>query len=150
LLKDSLGPRFTGGFSASRFTQENYADLVVAADSTSQQNYLRTLRAFPICVASTGLHGSTGWKLAEYVAFSKAILSERLLYDTPGTFEPPANYIEFTSAEECLNGAVRLIEDTALRQQIMQNNAAYYRAYVRPDALVRNALTTALEKAGQG
>lgn len=149
LLKDALGPRFTGGFSASRFTQENYADLVVSADSTSQQNYLRTLQAFPICVASTGLHGSTGWKLAEYVAFSKAILSERLVYDTPGTFEPPRNYIEFASAEECLNGAVRLIEDTALRQQIMQNNAAYYRAHVRPDALVRNALTTALEKAGQ-
>ncbi len=150
LLKDALGPRFTGGFTPNRFTQENYPDLVVAEGSTSQQNYLRTLKSFPICVASTGLHGSTGWKLAEYVAFSKAILSERLVYDTPGAFEPPANYIEFTSAEECLNGAVRLIEDTALRQQIMRNNAAYYRAYLRPDALVRNALTAALEKAGQG
>ena len=150
MLKESLGPRFTGGFTPNRFAQENYADLVVSPDSTSQQSYLRTLKSFPICVASTGLHGSTGWKLAEYVAFSKAILSERLLYDTPGAFEPRRNYIEFTSAEECLNGAVRLIEDTALRQQIMQNNAAYYRAYLRPDALVRNALTAALEKAGQG
>jgi hypothetical protein len=150
LLKDSLGPRFTGGFTASRFTQENYPDLVVPRHSTAQQSYLRTLKGFPICVASTGLHGSTGWKLAEYVAFSKAILSERLLYDIPGAFEPPRNYIAFTSAEECLNGAVRLIEDAALRQQIMQNNAAYYRAYLRPDALVRNALTTALQKARQG
>jgi hypothetical protein len=150
LLKDALGPRFMGGFRPNRFTQEHYADLVVPAGSTSQQNYLRTVKSFPICVASTGLHGSTGWKLAEYVAFSKAILSERLVYDTPGTFEPGRNYIEFTSAEECLNGAVRLIEDTALRQQIMQNNAAYYRTYVRPEALVRNALTTALEKVGQG
>jgi hypothetical protein len=150
LLKDALGPRFTGGFSPSRFTQEHYPDLVVPPGSTSQENYLRTLKSFPICVASTGLHGSTGWKLAEYVAFSKAILSERLVYDPPGAFEPPRNYIEFTSAEECLNGAVRLIEDTALRQQIMQNNAAYYRAYLRPDALVRNALTTALEKVGHG
>jgi hypothetical protein len=150
LLQDALGPRFTGGFSPSRFTQENYADLVAPPGSTSQQNYLRTLKSFPICVASTGLHGSTGWKLAEYVAFSKAILSERLVYDTPGAFAPRRNYIEFTSPEECLNGAVRLIEDTALRQQIMQNNAAYYRDYVRPDALVRNALTAALEKVRQG
>ncbi len=57
------------------------------------------------------------------------------------------NYIEFTSPEECLNGAVRLIEDRALRQQLMQSNAAYYRDYLRPDALVRNALTAALAKA---
>jgi len=35
------------------------------------------------------------------------------------------NYIEFTSPEECAAGAVRLIEDSTLRWQIMQNNAAY-------------------------
>jgi hypothetical protein len=146
LLKDALGPRFTGGFSHSRFTLENYPDLVVPPGSTSQQNYLRTLKSFPICVASTGLHGSTGWKLAEYVAFSRAILSERLVYEIPGRFAPGKNYIEFTSPEECLNGAIRLIEDTALRGQLMQSNAAYYRDYLRPDALVRNALTIALNK----
>jgi hypothetical protein len=144
LLREALGPRFTGGFSHSRFTAERYPDLVVAPESTSQESYLRTLRSFPICVASAGLHGSTGWKLAEYVAFSRAILSERLIYGTPGTFEPGRNYIEFTSPEECLNGAVRLIEDAALRQEIMRNNAAYYQTHVRPDALVRNALTSAL------
>jgi hypothetical protein len=147
LLREALGPRFTGGFSRSRFTLERYPDLVIPPESTSQESYLRTLRSFPICVASTGLHGSTGWKLAEYVAFSKAILSERLVYGTPGSFEPGRNYIEFTSPEECLNGAVRLIEDAALRHEIMHNNAAYYQAYLRPDALVRNALTTALDHA---
>jgi hypothetical protein len=150
LLKEALGPRFTGGFGRSRYTLENFPHLVVPPESTSQPNYLQTLKTLPICIASTGLHGSTGWKLAEYVAFSKAILSERLIYEAPGAFEPGRNYIEFTSPEECLNGAVRLIEDTALRQQLMKNNAEYYRDYVRPDALVQNALTTALQKAGRG
>jgi hypothetical protein len=145
LLKDALGPRFTGGFGYSRFAAEQYPDLVVPSTTTSQVQYLRTLSSFPICVATTGLHGSTGWKLAEYVAFSKAILSERLVYDVPGTFAPGRNYIEFASPEECLNGAVRLIEDVALRHELMHSNAAYYRDYLRPDALVRNALTTALE-----
>jgi hypothetical protein len=146
LLKDALGPRFSGGFSHSRFAVEHYPDLVVPAGSTSQVNYVDALKSFPICVATTGLHGSTGWKLAEYVAFSKAIVSERLVYEVPGTFAPGKNYIEFTSPEECLNGAVRLIEDVALRQQLMQSNATYYRDYLRPDALVRNALRTALEQ----
>lgn len=97
-------------------------------------------------MATTGLHGSIGWKLAEYVAFSKAIVSEQLIYDVPGPFAAGRNYIEFTSPEECLNGALRLIEDMALRKQVMQSNADYYRDYLRPDALVRNALKTALEQ----
>jgi hypothetical protein len=61
------------------------------------------------------------------------------------------NFIEFTSPEECVSGAVRLIEDPALRRQIMQNNWAYYRDYLRPDVLVKNAITRALgPKAEQG
>jgi hypothetical protein len=151
LLKEELGPRFTGGFSRTHFTEANYAELIAAPESTSQDKYLRTLKAFPICVASTGLHGSAGWKLAEYVALSKAVLSERLVYDLPGGFTSGKNFIEFTSPEECVNGAVRLIEDAALRHQVMRNNWAYYRDYLRPDALVKNAISRAIGlKAEQG
>jgi hypothetical protein len=145
LLREALGTRFLGGFGRSTFTLERYGDLVVPADATSQENYLKSLRTHPICIVSAGLHGSTGWKLAEYVAFSKAILCEQLVYETPGPFECGRNYLEFTSPEECLNGAVRLIEDAGLRQELMRNNAAYYRDYLRPDSLLKNALTQALE-----
>jgi hypothetical protein len=144
LLKDALGPRFTGGFTHSRFAAQQYPDLVVEPGTTSQLQYFRTLRSYPICVATTGLHGSIGWKLAEYVAFSKAIVSERLVYEVPGGFAPGKNYIEFSSAEQCVSGAIRLVEDAQLRHEIMLNNAAYYRDRLRPDALVRNALQTAL------
>jgi hypothetical protein len=145
LLRSALGPRFTGGFGRSAFTQQHYADLIWPG-SAAQENYLRILRAFPICIASTGLHGSTGWKLAEYVAFAKAVISEPLVYATPGDFRSGRNYLEFHSPEECVRGAVRLMEDADLRAQIMQNNAAYYRDYLRPDVLVRNALTRAMER----
>jgi hypothetical protein len=144
VLKEALGPRFTGGFSRSPFTLKRYADLTVPPEYTSQQGYLQTLQSFPVCIASTGLHGSTGWKLAEYIAFAKAVVSEPLVYDLPGNFAGGRNYIEFTSPEECAAGAIRLIEDSTLRWQIMQNNAAYYREHLRPDTLVRNALTRAL------
>jgi hypothetical protein len=146
LLREALGPRFTGGFGSNPFTRQNYPDLLWP-DSASQENYLRVLRSFPICVASTGLHGSTGWKLAEYVAFAKAIVSERLVYDVPGGFDSGKNYLEFGSPEECVHAAIRLIEEPELRRAMMRNNAAYYRDYLRPDALVKNALTRALELA---
>jgi hypothetical protein len=143
LLRDALGSRFTGGFGRSTYTQQQYPDLIWPG-SAAQENYLRVLRSFPICIASTGLHGSTGWKLAEYVALSKAIVSEPLIYAVPGDFGKGRNYLEFASPEECVQSAVRLIEEPDLRRQLMRNNAAYYRDYLRPDVLVRNALGRAL------
>ena len=143
LLKSALGERFTGGFARSPFARERYPDLIVPDDATAQASYIATMRSHPICVATTGLHGSIGWKLAEYVAFSKAIMTETLLYAVPGDFGPGRNYLEFASPEDCAAAAVRLVEQSDLRERLMLNNAAYYRACVRPDALVANALARA-------
>lgn len=148
LLRKELGSRFMGGFTPSRFALERYGKLVVTQVSTTQEGYLRALRDYPICVATTGLHGSSGWKLAEYVAFSKAIVSETLQYAVPGEFEPNRNFLEFTSAEQCVQASVRLIEDADLRRALMHNNERYYHACVRPDSLVLNALRTAMTRLG--
>jgi hypothetical protein len=146
LLKQALGPRFFGGFDRNPYTLERYPDLVVPRAVTAQGSYIETMRSYPICVATTGLHDSIGWKLAEYVAFGKAIVSEKLNYEVPGEFAPERNYLEFSSAEECVVAAERLLEDAGLRKAMMTSNTRYYEAYVRPDALVLNALLTALSR----
>jgi hypothetical protein len=145
LLRKELGSRFLGGFSHSAYTVAHYKDCLVSnARITDKKVYLRTRRSFPICVATTGLHGSNGWKLAEYVACAKAIASERLVYEVPGPFEADRNYLEFTSPERCVEQVSRLISDPALRHEMMTANALYYGAYQRPDAIVLNALMSAL------
>lgn len=145
-LRKALGARFTGGFSASEFSIAHYGDLTLPPEATCQKHYLQTMKSFPICVATTGLHRSNGWKLAEYVAFSKAILTEKLAFEIPGQFKPECNYLEFSSPEDCVNCALRLIEDRSLRLALMRNNAAYYQLYLRPDRLIQNALAVALEQ----
>jgi hypothetical protein len=150
LLRKALGTRFTGGFSASGFSVEHYRDLICPPDATSQENYLATLKSFPICVATAGLHRSNGWKLAEYVAFSKAIVTETLAFEVPGEFRPARNYVEFSSPERCVHAVQQLIDDQSLRQAIMHNNAGYYQSHLRPDRLIKNALTTALEDVPEG
>jgi hypothetical protein len=142
-LKAALGERFTGGFAGNAFARKRYPDLIASDSVTTQASYIALMRSHPICVATTGLHGSIGWKLAEYVAFSKAILTEKLLYNVPGDFGPNRNYLEFATPEGCATAAVNLVEDKDLRERLMVNNASYYRAFVRPDALVANALARA-------
>ena len=127
-LREEFGDKFYGGCSHTEHAVKNYKECLMPDNTlSSQRNYIRLLRSYPICVATTGLHGSIGFKFAEYVASSKAILSEKLNYEVPGGLEAGNNYIEFDFPEDCVNKARQLFSDSGLRRQIMKNNAIYYR-----------------------
>ncbi len=93
LLRKELGSRFYGGFAPTRYAVQTYKGLVLKNPiSAGKKNYLSLLQDYPICISTTGLHGSIGWKMGEYVAFSKAIVSERLKRVVPCDFESNQNY----------------------------------------------------------
>ncbi|MGZ8213583.1 MAG: hypothetical protein ACXWTP_03685 [Methylosarcina sp.] len=145
LLRDELGNKFLGGFNHTEFTKKNYNRLLIHNNKiTYKSNYLQTLKSYPICISTTGLHGSIGWKMAEYVSLSKAIVSERLNHEVPGNFYKGDNYLEFLTPEECVEQSVKLIKDKELRNELMRNNSFYYRSNLRPDLLVLNTLLIAL------
>ena len=150
LLRRELGTMFLGGFNHSEYAVRQYGDCLTAdIGVTDKERYIRTLKSYSICVATTGLHGSIGWKFAEYIACSKAILSERLTYAVPGEFASGRNFLEFGSPAECVELAHRLIANREQRNEMMGVNADYYRAHLRPDVLLLNSLRTALSKAAQ-
>ncbi len=145
LLRRELGDRFYGGVSHDEYSARHFPKaLLTDAQSSNKRNYLDILKTFPICVATVGLNGSNGWKLAEYVAHSKAIITEPLVYQVSGDFEAGSNYLEFNDPHSLVESAVRLIEDPNLREAMMVNNFEYYHSQVRPDALVLNSLKLVL------
>src|SRR5205085_23804 len=147
LLKREFGDCFVGGLIHTEYAVRNYADALLSDNQVSQkENYLNLLKGYSVCVASTGLHGSIGWKLAEYVAFSKAIVSERLKYQVPGSFKAGTNYLEFEQPEQCLAPARTLLSDTNLRSGMILINYEYYKAHLRPDAMIRRTLQVALSR----
>jgi len=147
LLREKFGDMFYGGLIHSNFARKNYPDLLLPDNRRSMKwNYLNWLRSFPIGVATSGLNGSTGWKFAEYIAFSKAILSERLNYLAPGDLQEGVHYLGFSSPEECVENAQRLVSDRELCFNLMSNNFKYYQDYLKPDTLVMNTLQIALSK----
>lgn len=141
LLKQEFGEAFVGGFVHSPFTQRQYAKLLLHDPSVARKgSYTRMVRAHSIGIATTGLHGSIGWKFAEYVAFSKAIVSEPLRYTVPGPLAADRNYLEFTTPEECVERVRTLFDRPELRVEMMQRNHEYYEAYMRPDLLMMRTL----------
>jgi hypothetical protein len=146
-LREAFGPRFLGGFSRSEHACRRYPDCVVDPGlSTRRRDYLRRLKSYPVCVATTGLYGSIGWKFAEYVALSKAIVSEPLEFEPPGPMAPGENYLPFSTADACVAAVGRLLEDRDLRARMMARNRGYYLEHGAPDALVGRVLHAALAR----
>jgi hypothetical protein len=145
-----FGSRFYGGFAATDFARREYGDcLVPEGEGRQTVEVLQRARDAAVCVTTTGLHGAIGWKMAEYVAASRAIVTSRLTATMPGGFSAGVNYLDFETVDEFIPAVDRLLSDADLRLSMMRANWAYYHACVRPDALVLNTLLTVLGHAAQ-
>ncbi|RPI57486.1 MAG: hypothetical protein EHM55_01605 [Acidobacteria bacterium] len=149
-LRNAFPSLFWGGLARDPHAMRHYRDCVVPNDHVSHKHaYVELMHQSSICVATAGLRGSIGWKFAEYVAGAKAIVTETTNVRIPGTFGPPTNCLVFRNPQDCVECVGTLVDSPGRRLEMMRANAAYYHAFVRPDALVWNALTTALLSASQ-
>jgi hypothetical protein len=142
-LRAAFGERFYGGIQHSEFARSYCPDVLLPDErAASKRAYIRRVKSFPICVATTGLHGSNGWKLAEYVGLSRAIVTEPLRYGIPGDFGAERNYLEFSSPAQCVEQVGRLMDSPGLRAAQMEANWRYYNHWLRPDVLAGYVVAT--------
>ncbi len=139
-LRQAYGERFIGGIQFSHDALKRCPKLVAPIGATKRRNYLRKMHQAEICIGSTGLHDSIGWKTAEYVAGARAIVAETFRYQVTGNFTEGVNYLPFETVEECLIAVDKLMKHPDAIHAMQQANKAYCERYLRPDALVRNAL----------
>lgn len=144
-LRKEFGNNFVGGFTAREYAKKNFPDCILDESVTNRINFMNLVKQSDICISTMGLWESNGWKLGEYVAASKAIVSERLRYSVTGDFLPEKNYLEFTSADQCIEQTVRLANDKELMFQMKTNNHDYYKSFLRPDQLILNSLKIVTE-----
>ena len=81
LLRKELGSRFTGGIVRSKFAEKNFPDFIVDQRiSTRRRDFIKHVSEHSICISSVGLHQSTGWKFAEYIALGRAVVAEKMYF----------------------------------------------------------------------
>ena len=138
--KKKYGINFIGGIENSEYARKLCPDCIVNSNLSNRKSFINILKTCEICIATSGLHKSMGWKLGEYVATARAIISERLYYQLPGNFEEKVNYLEFSTVKQLIECIDSLINNEELRYKIMLNNKEYYYNYVRPDKMIMNTL----------
>lgn len=133
----------SSGIESNPVALEKYPHLIIPSEQTVRGNYIHAMKQADICIATTGLHKSIGWKMGEYVAASKAIISEPLYYEVPGDFVTGKNYLEFSSVEECLEQVKLLINEPKRIYEMQKENEMYYKKYGNPLKMIENTLNIA-------
>lgn len=131
---------FIGGIQKDNFSIRYDKELLAPFSLTNKVSFLNAIKNSNICIATTGLHNSIGWKFGEYVAASRAIVTEELNYELPGYFEENKNYLTFRNEKELIYQIKYLMTNKYKLFEIMNNNFLYYNNYLRPDRMVMNAL----------
>lgn len=139
-LKEMKTIEFLGGLSDTPLSREQAPELILPEQMTNRRSYLHLLHRADICIATMGLHESIGWKLGEYVAASKAIVSEPLHYQVPGDFYEGKNYVSFVDAAECVDRVRSIADSPQTLYKMKLANREYYCKYVKPDQLIKNTL----------
>ncbi|MFG7388542.1 hypothetical protein ACGO3R_10875 [Lactococcus lactis] len=93
LLKKKFGNHVIAGFKPTAYAKANFKDCLVPNILTKRKNYLQLVKESDICITTTGLHRSIGWKFAEYIAASKAIVTEKLNYSPGPELKANVNFL---------------------------------------------------------
>src|SRR4051812_32824231 len=94
-------------------------------------------------VYSRGLHHSLAFKLAEYLAASKCVVSPPFRNELPAPLVEGANYLQFQSVEQCVAQCQRLLRDADLAAAMRRQNRAYFLREVEPASHLRRCLDRA-------
>jgi hypothetical protein len=142
LLKSEFGTAFRGGLVPDAYARKCYPD-ALAASPSRRSVYIADSRRALIGVYTRGLHHSLAFKLPEYLASAKCIVSDPLRNRLPAPLSNGCHYLEFTRPEQCVENCVQLLRDPELAWHMRQENWAYYRAEVRADRRMLRCLEDA-------
>lgn len=143
-LRENFPKQFVGGLAPTDYAKREYPDCITN-HSTNMQHYLNLVKNCLIAVTTTGLSGSTGAKLPEYLAASRCVVTQPLLYDLPVPLRQWEHYAPFQSPEECVKACNKLLKNPQLFSKIRRNNWEYYQSHVKPSSLIFSCLTRAFD-----
>lgn len=144
-LKSAFGKRFVGGLVPTPFAKERYADCL-STHSYRHDHFINLIRTCLVAVTSTGLHDSIGWKIPEYLAASRCIVTEPLKFELPISLEEKKHFLSYRTPQECVQACQVILNQPELAQEMRRSNWEYYENNVRPSVLLHKVLTKAIER----
>lgn len=142
-LRAAFGDRFHGGLVPTSYAASMYPDALTPFSSRRRQ-YVAMSAKNLIGVYTRGLHRSTAFKLAEYLAASQCIVSEVPRNELPVPLQPGVHFLPFDTPGQCVDACRRLLADSSLAAHMRAENYDYYWREVEPAAHMLNVIEVSL------
>lgn len=135
------GVRFEGGFAPpSRADVPETRDLTVARRSPLPEYLEKTARS-TVVLNTPAVLDCHGWKLGEFLALGKAIVSTPLSRDLPAPLEHGVHLHVVAPERASMKAAIaKVCGDPAYRQRLEANAREYFVRYLAPGAVVDRIL----------
>lgn len=133
-----LGIDFEGGFyisqSGNSSATDGYEDLLLAQRVELKDYIVKTRQSMFVYNVPSCLN-CHGWKLGEFLAMGKSIISAPLYNELPGDGKQIMLSVD---SEEELEDAIELLTKDTEKRKIFEANAlTYYKKYVSPEAVIQ-------------
>lgn len=140
-VRAAPGIRFEGGFAPRRRAPVEGFDDLIAERRYPIREYMEKTRRSAVVFSTPAVLGCHGWKLAEFLALGKAILSTPLERRLPAPLVHGEHVHFVDGSEGSIEDAVlRLLADPAYRARLEAGARAYYDAHLAPERAVASVL----------
>ncbi len=138
------GLEFEGGFAPRR--QQDVPD--VAAISAPRRygmvEYLDKLSRSAVAFNNPAVHGCLGWKLGEFLALGKAIITLPITLALPADLEPGVHVHDVDGSEASIEDALdRIRRDDVYRRALQTNARRWYEEHLAPARVAGRLLEAA-------
>lgn len=129
---------FEGGLLADE-NHPNYATFkpFVFARPYSLKSYLKKTKSSAIVFNTPAVHDCLGWKLAEFLALGKPIISTPLTYPLPKILTHGEEYHLVEKIEDLDDAIKMLIDNPEYAKRLQKNAERYFTAYVAPERVIK-------------
>ncbi len=132
---------FEGGFFGYKGhpDYEKYKDVLLTKYIRSNE-WIKRVKRSTLVFNTPSVHGGHGWKLCEFLAMGKAMISSPILNDLPAPLEH-GKHLHLISSEEEIGDAIRLlVSDDGYRSRLEQGARKYYLDYLTPSKEMQRLL----------
>ena len=144
VCRSTPGLRFEGGFPPRSDHYQPYEQLLMS-QRVPFSEYIKKTKKSAVVFNTPAVHGCLGWKLAEYLALGKAIISTHVGRTLPSPFVHGEHMHFVDGSETSIRDAIlRITSDDAYRANLERGAREYYDAYLSPRRVIERVVNAAV------
>lgn len=138
--KENKAIDFEGGF-APRSNNDNFGyDSFVVQKRYSLKDYMHKIKKSAIVFNTPAVLSCHGWKLGEFLAMGKAIISNEHVNELPGPLIENVHLLYAENKQELDSKILKIIGDPQLKRMLEVNAAQYFQNHLKPSKVIQKLM----------